>query len=179
MSYVFISYHASAEAYVRQLAAQLMEARFNIWLEDSRATTQVAEAAINSCGAFVFTMTQHAQPADTVMRELALARKASKPIFPLWISGDKWAMFSATSLLDVRDGNLPSAEFRAKLAEMVPVQTEPGRNVPEALPRSNEATGEVPQTMLMRPPAFRQLTNVLRQTLAPATPEKKSDGDGQ
>ena len=56
-------------------------------------------------------MTPEAEGSDWVEREVHLALREQKPIVPLCLRGDGFAVLSRIQYVDVRNGQLPPPEF--------------------------------------------------------------------
>ncbi|MBL8165319.1 MAG: SUMF1/EgtB/PvdO family nonheme iron enzyme [Anaerolineae bacterium] len=145
MSYIFISYSKKNAGYAYRLADELRVQGFEVWIDMRRLATgedwwRSIVLALRSCGAFVVVMTPESDSSDWVQREVTLALKYSKPIFPLWLDGDvntpNWELFVRTQYQDVRGSRLPGETFYKLLGTHV--QRLPGKR----------ATGEQPTVPL-------------------------------
>lgn len=124
MSYIFVSYSKKNADYAHRLADTLRAEGFEVWIDKRRLATgedwwKSIVLALRSCSAFVVIMTPESDGSRWVQREITLAEKYEKPVFPLWLAGDmdtpNWELFVRTQYEDVRGGVLPGAEFYARL----------------------------------------------------------------
>jgi formylglycine-generating enzyme required for sulfatase activity len=96
MSHVFISYSRTDLKFVEQLRHELHGAGIAIWIDQiglQPGTSDWEEAlrdAIGDASAILYVASPNARRSAYVRDELALARDASKPIYPLWIAGEQW-----------------------------------------------------------------------------------------
>ncbi|MGI9597683.1 MAG: toll/interleukin-1 receptor domain-containing protein [Acidimicrobiales bacterium] len=114
-SRVFVSYSRQDLSYVDALARMLESEGFDVWSDrDSFGgddwQTAVDEALVSS-GSVVVVMTPEAEESAAVRRELDLAMRLRKPIFPLLLRGDGFLSLAAIRFDDVRDGALPDTRF--------------------------------------------------------------------
>jgi hypothetical protein len=132
-SYIFISYSKSDKEYVQKLANQLRAEGFDIWLDDRnlRSSQVWWEAIVNAilnCAAFIVVMTPNSDQSRWVQREIAIADDLQKPMFPILAQGDmdspNWLRFINIQYKDVRDFQLPSAQFFEDLSIEVNRKTE-------------------------------------------------------
>ncbi|MBL8161929.1 MAG: toll/interleukin-1 receptor domain-containing protein, partial [Anaerolineae bacterium] len=126
MSYIFISYSKKNADYAHRLADKLRAEGFEVWIDKRRLATgedwwKSIVLALRSCGAFVIIMTPESDGSRWVQREITLAEKYEKPVFPLWLAGDtntpNWELFVRTQYEDVRGDMLPGEEFYARLEQ--------------------------------------------------------------
>ncbi len=124
MSYIFISYSKKNADYAHRLADKLRAEGFEVWIDKRRLATgedwwKSIVLALRSCGAFVIIMTPESDGSRWVQREITLAEKYEKPVFPLWLAGDtntpNWELFVRTQYEDVRGDMLPGEDFYARL----------------------------------------------------------------
>ena len=90
-NYVFISYSREDNTYARKLAETLGEQGFEVFIDDridygDRWWRTIVEA-IRSCSAFLVIMTPESENSEWVEREILLARREEKPIYPLLLRG--------------------------------------------------------------------------------------------
>lgn len=138
MSHVFISYSKQNKEYARRLVTTLRDQGFDVWIDDRelRASADWWRSivlALRSCGAFIVIMTPQSDNSDWVQREVTLALKYDKPIFPLWLDGSldtpNWEVFVRTQYADVRGGTMPEEKYFAALAEVVTRRPHRGEDV--------------------------------------------------
>lgn len=138
MSHVFISYSKQNKDYARQLVSKLRDEGFDVWIDDRELRASVdwwqsIVLALRACGAFIVIMTPESDNSDWVQREITLALKYDKPIFPLWLSGSldtpNWELFVRTQYTDVRGDKMPEEQFFATLSEAASRRSRRGENV--------------------------------------------------
>jgi hypothetical protein len=105
---LFISYSKQDAEFVRYLAALLKAQGFSIWYDSELNPGDdwwtVLEQEIYACDAFIVVMTQAGRTSRWVQRELLLAEKLNKLIFPVLLSGDEWANLADVQFVDMRAG---------------------------------------------------------------------------
>ncbi len=138
MSHVFISYSKQNKDYARQLVSKLRDEGFDVWIDDRELRASVdwwqsIVLALRACGAFIVIMTPESDNSDWVQREITLAMKYDKPIFPLWLSGSldtpNWELFVRTQYTDVRADKMPEEQFFTTLSEAASRRSRRGENV--------------------------------------------------
>ena len=134
MSHIFISYSHKDSEYANQLGASLEASGFQVWIDrriDYGAEwSDVIEAHLNECGAFVLIMSRNAKTSTWVKNELSRAQRLNKPIFPIWIDGDIWLAVESLQHFDAREGGMPPQKFYTQLAQIIP----PEVSAPALLP---------------------------------------------
>jgi formylglycine-generating enzyme required for sulfatase activity len=68
-------------------------------------------------------MTPDSEESEWVEREILLAQREGKPIFPLLLSGQENPLLITTHYVDVTDGRLPPGEFYERLAHTAPARS--------------------------------------------------------
>ena len=120
MSHVFISYSKQDRDYATDLATELREKGFDVWLDDHRLHSSEdwwnsIVAALWNCSAIVVILTPASDASRWVQREIMIADERGKPMFPLLLKGDidtpNWSIFVRTQYTDVRNRELPEADF--------------------------------------------------------------------
>jgi hypothetical protein len=93
------------------LIALLRISGLQVWADDSiefgERWWRTIVAAIRSCAAMVVVMTPTSEESRWVEREVMLAEKLKKPIFPLLLKGDGFPLLMTLHHYDVRDGSMP------------------------------------------------------------------------
>src|SRR5690349_11149625 len=145
MSHVFISYSSQNSDYARALADKLRDEGFDVWIDNrnlhsSEDWWRSIVLALRSCAAFLVVMTPEADTSRWVQREITLAEKYARPVYPLWLSGDlntpNWEIFVRTQVEDVRGGKMPVPEFYDQLAQVASRQARKGSNLVNQNPAS-------------------------------------------
>jgi hypothetical protein len=105
---LFISYSKQDAEFVRYLAALLKAQGFSIWYDNELNPGEdwwtVLEREIYACDAFIVVMTQAGRSSRWVLRELLLAEKIGKPVFPVLLAGDVWPTLADLQYADMRAG---------------------------------------------------------------------------
>lgn len=114
MSHIFISYSKQDIDFVRYLRAMLEAEGFAVWLDEARLTPSARwwksiETNIETCSAFIVVMSPNAEESDWVEREILLAERLKKPLFPMLLAGSSWSRLANIQYEDMRAG------LRAKL----------------------------------------------------------------
>lgn len=96
MSHIFISYSKQDIDFARHLRKLLQFEGFIVWMDETRLAPSekwwpTIEASIYSCAAFVVIMSPEARESDWVEREILLAERMRKPIFPVLLGGEPWS----------------------------------------------------------------------------------------
>jgi hypothetical protein len=118
MSHVFISYSKQNVDFARYLRALLEAEGCAVWMDEVRLQPsarwwKAIEENIHSCAAFVVVMSPEAAESDWVEREILLAEKLKRPLFPVLLAGDPWSRLANIQYEDCRAGlrAKPSARF--------------------------------------------------------------------
>lgn len=139
MAHIFISYSRVDQVYARSVADTLQARGFDVWIDDridyGDRWWQTIVAAIRDCGAFIVIMSPDAERSEWAEREILVAQREHKPIFPLLLRGREFALLITTQFADVTAGQLPPDDFYTRVRRVVTPGTEPGRRViPESIP---------------------------------------------
>jgi hypothetical protein len=138
MSHVFISYSTRNSDYARKLADKLRAEGFDVWIDNSQLRNsedwwRSIVLALRDSGAVVVILTPESDGSEWVQREITLADKYKKPIFPLWLDGTldtpNWEYFVRIQVEDVRGGKLPPSHVYDTLALHAPRKEQRGVNV--------------------------------------------------
>lgn len=164
MSYVFISYSKKDKVYTDQLVDQLLNEGFNVWLDrgslfPSENWWTAIVHAVWGCEAFIVVLSSNSDTSDYVQREIAVAERRRKPLFPILLDGTlstpNWNFFLRTQVEDVSaDQNLPGPAFYQRLSSICKPHAGHGSyvdNVPEVESVSLEDR-EALQAALVAPP---------------------------
>ncbi len=133
MSHVYIAFSREDQAYARQLADRLQRAGVDVWIDDRidygvHWWRTIADA-IRACAAFVLIMSPDAEHSSWVEREIAVAQRAGKPLFPLLLRGRTLTPVITLPFTDVTAGGLPPDDFFAQLRHLAKPAGGAGRNV--------------------------------------------------
>lgn len=138
MAHVFISYSKDDVAYVSRMVDELRRQGFDVWIDDrnlhsSEDWWQTIVLSIRSSAAMIVVLTPTSDTSDWVQREITLALKYDKPIYPMWLSGSvdtpNWELFVRTQIHDVRGNKLPDEQFCQSLSRAVPRRETMGQDV--------------------------------------------------
>ena len=121
--YVFISYSHKDKAYARQLGDDLRERGFEVWRDDridfgSRWWQTIVEA-VQGCAALIVVMSPDSEASEWVEREVQLALRERKPIFPLLLRGKGFAILITRQYVNVTDERMPPSDFYDRLRQVV------------------------------------------------------------
>ncbi len=144
MSHIFISHSTNDKEYVRELAAELRNRGFEVWLDDKAIRAgqhwmAELEQAVEDCAALIVVMTSNSRnPKSWVHNEISLARELEKPILPLLLEGRKFFSLANVQYTDVTNKQLPRERFYETLAQAAPpiparVQPTPTKSRPDIL----------------------------------------------
>ncbi|GEM_PF-1984026 len=121
--HVFISYSRRDSGYAGQLREHLAQSGFQMWIDSQiehgdQWFNQIHEA-IKTSAAFLVIMTPDAENSEWVQKEILLAKRYKKPIFPLLLNGDEFALLIDLQFADVRGDQLPGQEFHRRLSRAI------------------------------------------------------------
>jgi tetratricopeptide (TPR) repeat protein/cellulose biosynthesis protein BcsQ len=118
--HVYISYSRKEQSYARSLAEVLRGRGFNVWIDDSinlgDRWWQMITQAIRDCAAFIVIMTPDSMESEWVEREVLMAQRESKPIFPLLLRGQGFPLLITMQYVDVTGGHMPPQSFFDRLS---------------------------------------------------------------
>jgi len=143
MGHVFISYSTKNTEYALKLAKKLRDEGFDVWMDNAKLRAsdkwwQSIVLALKDCGAFIVVMTPESKESSSVQREVLLAEKWGKLIFPILLAGENWEFFVDTQYENViKDvgtspqyaGKMPSKNFIDELTSYVPRTARGGTDV--------------------------------------------------
>ena len=124
MTHIFISYSHQNRHYAHHLVEVLEKRGFQVWFDEHinyglRWFKEITKAIRDSAAVLVI-MTPEAEQSEWVEKEILLAKKHDKPIFPILLDGDGFDIFINEQYVDVRDDKPLSEKFFMRLAEHVP-----------------------------------------------------------
>jgi len=127
LAHIFISYARKDRNYVRSLVGDLRRRGFEVWYDDRIGSGdrwwQTIVQAIRNSAAFIVVMTPDSEKSKWVERELLLAEREGKPIFPLLRSGQEFSLLIDTQYVDVSNDQLPPEEFHDRLGRIAPFKS--------------------------------------------------------
>ena len=120
VSHIFISYSRKNQAYARALAEDLREHGFDVWIDDridiGDRWFAVIVRAIETSGALVVVMTPDSEQSEWVQREILIAQRDHRPIFPILLEGREFGVLIDLQYQDARaQGQMPDAGFYQRL----------------------------------------------------------------
>lgn len=121
--HLFISYSRRDSEYAMRLREHLIHNDFEVWIDSAiehgdQWFSEINEA-IKACVAFVVVMTPDAEQSEWVHKEILLAKRYQKPIFPLLRAGAEFPILIDIQFADVTDGEMPSTAFHRRLRRAV------------------------------------------------------------
>lgn len=131
MTDVFISYNRHDQVYARKLADDLRRHGLDVWIDDRIGHGDhwfdEIEQAISSSAAVVVIMTSEAEKSEWVKKEILIAKRERKPIYPVLLQGREFGLLIDLQFADVTGGRLPPDDFYARLAGSTLVAAQPPR----------------------------------------------------
>jgi len=108
MAHVFISYSKRDIRFARYLKGLLEDAGFPVWMDEAEISpsavwSRTIETNILECSAFVVIMSDNSKESEWVEREVLLAEREHKPIFPILLSGEVWFRLANIQYIDMRN----------------------------------------------------------------------------
>jgi hypothetical protein len=112
---VFVSYSKEDEHYVKQLLSLLRNSGLPVWADDridfGDRWWRTIVANIRASVAMVIVMTPASENSKWVEREILLADKLDKPLFPVLLQGECHPLLITVQYHDVRDQSMPPQTF--------------------------------------------------------------------
>jgi len=172
MAHVFISYSTKNSEYAYKLAKKLRDDGFDVWMDNAKLRAsdkwwQSIVLALKNCAAFIVLMSPESKDSRWVQREVMLADKWQKPIFPVLLAGENWELFVDTHYEDVSKnggtppqhaGRLLSRNFIDELATHVPRATTGGADVTAPTTASPDELDATVVQQIETPPAIEETT---------------------
>lgn len=135
---VFISYSRTDQVYAQSLVGELRRRGFQVWIDESieHGHTWFAEIekAILDSRSIIVIMTPAAEKSEWVHKEILLAKREQKPIFPLLLQGREFGILIDMQYGDVRGDRLPPDTFFQHVSQVVFGTTRKTRKPPAAAP---------------------------------------------
>jgi len=140
--HVFISYSREDQTYTRKLEDSLRGRGFDVWIDDridfGERWWQSIVQAICASAAFIVVMTPESARSPWVERELLLALREGKRIFPLLLRGEEFPILINAQYADVRSGQMPREDFYDRLRRELAVVEVPQSPPPQPEVRRGE-----------------------------------------
>jgi len=139
MPHVFISYHKdSSREYARKFAKHLIDAGFDVWIDDridygTEWERVIFEEGLDKSAAVVVIMTRGAWESVWVRRERQYAEANEIPISPLRVDDYIFPPYLSTQFVEARSWQMPPVEFLDYLEKIgVTRRQDGGRDVAKA-----------------------------------------------
>lgn len=121
--HLFISYSRRDAEYAMQLRKYMTNNGFNVWIDDAIEHGddwfQQINEAIESSAAVLVIMTPESEKSEWVHKEILLAKRYQKPIFPLLLEGAEFPILIDIQYADVRDTTMPGTDFHRRVRRVV------------------------------------------------------------
>jgi serine/threonine protein kinase len=121
--HLFISYSRRDKDYAQGLTEHLQHNGFNVWIDSQieygDAWFRDIEQAIKSSAAFVLVMSPDSYESEWVQKEILLAKRYKKLIFPLLLKGEEFGIVIDIQFADVREAQMPGVDFHRRLRRTV------------------------------------------------------------
>lgn len=113
MAQIFLSYSSSDIIFVRYLKGLLENEGFLVWIDEAEIVSgdrwwPTIERQIEACAAFLVVMSPNATSSEWVEREILKAQKEKRPVYPVLLNGEPWAMLANRQYVDMRQGQAAS-----------------------------------------------------------------------
>ncbi len=122
-THVFISYSRQDVEYVTALRAYLQVNGLEIWsdhqIEHGEQWFNQINNAIKTCAAFLVVMSPEAEQSEWVQKEVLLAKRYKKPIFPLLLRGEEFPLLIDVQFASAVGGMLPDPDFCRRIKRAV------------------------------------------------------------
>lgn len=129
MSQIFISYSRRDRDYALKLSGLLRQNNLPVWIDDridvGEEWTQAIVDSIKASKIIIVLVTAHAESSEWVRREVLIAQRFRKIIFPLLLRDEELSLLINVQHYDLRDYRLPSQKFYQRLAEIMAKKTAP------------------------------------------------------
>lgn len=125
MAYLFISYSRKDFPIVERLRNDLRDAGLEVWIERVGLTPgtlsweQALRDAIHDADAVLLCASADSRESPYVRDEVALAKQASKAIYPAWVAGENWLDCIPLGLGGTQYADLRGDQYAAGLMQLV------------------------------------------------------------
>jgi serine/threonine protein kinase len=121
--HLFVSYSRRDKTYAQALKDHMRNNGFTLWIDDQiehgdHWFNEIHEA-IKTCAAFLVVMSPESEQSEWVQKEILLAKRYKKPIFPLLLSGDEFPILIDLQYADVRNNEMPGTDFHRRVSRAV------------------------------------------------------------
>jgi hypothetical protein len=109
MSHIFISYSKANIPFAHYLRATLEAEGLPVWMDETQLNPSTRwwkeiEDSITAAAAVIIIMSPEAAASDWVEREILLAEKLKRPLFPVLLTGEPWSRLANLQFEDMRAG---------------------------------------------------------------------------
>jgi serine/threonine protein kinase len=122
-THVFISYSRQDSSYIDKLRPYLQANGLIVWsdhqIEHGEQWFNQINDAIKTCAAFLVVMSPEAEQSEWVQKEVLLAKRYQKPIYPILLRGDEFPILIDVQFASVLDGKLPDPDFCRRVKRAV------------------------------------------------------------
>lgn len=136
MTHIFISYSKTDIDFARYLRRLLEEQGFPVWMDEIGLTAsdrwwRTIEQQIDTCTAVIVIMSPDAAESDWVEREILLAEKRKRPLYPVLLAGEAWTRLANIQFEAMTNGLRATLSPRliAGLRRAITPQAANGRSV--------------------------------------------------
>ena len=125
MTHLFISYSRQNNDAVQQLKTDLQAAGQSIWIDNvglqpgTPDWDQALRDAISEAEAVLLCASPDSRRSPYVRDEIALAKAANKPIYPLWLDGDDWLDSIPMGLGSTQNIDLRGDDYAKNLPRLI------------------------------------------------------------
>ncbi len=123
MGHIFVSYSRTDQDYTRRLAEDIRHRGFDVWMDDridfGDRWWRTIVKAIRESSAVVVVMTPEAEQSEWVEREILLAQRERKPIMPVLLKDQEFALLITSQYSDVRHGGMPGVDFYERMGRIM------------------------------------------------------------
>ncbi|NDJ52277.1 MAG: TIR domain-containing protein [Chloroflexi bacterium] len=120
---IFVSYSRQDADYVQRLKTFLESNGLQVWfdeqIEQGDQWFNEIHAAIQNSPAVIVVMSPEAEASEWVHKEILLAKRYGKAIFPLLLHGAELPILIDLQYEDVTDGEMPGPAFHRRLAQAI------------------------------------------------------------
>lgn len=140
MAYIFISYSRHDRQDAQNIAELIRDSGFDIWFDDhidyGHRWWQTVVDGINNCAAFVVLMSPNSEQSEWIEREVLVAQRQDKPIFPLLLTGQVFPLLITTQYFDMTGERCLSTDFYMLLKQAIHTTQKQGSYITPA-PQAN------------------------------------------
>jgi serine/threonine protein kinase len=121
--HLFISYSRRDKQFAEQLTEHLSSSGFTVWIDSKieygDTWFKEIDEAIKTCTAFLLVMSPDSYESEWVQKEILLAKRYKKPIFPLLLEGEEFGIVIDLQFADVKGEQMPDVDFHRRLRRTV------------------------------------------------------------